>query len=96
LSPEEERNVDETQKRERAQKVVDAKLGFIRHAIVYVMVIAGLAVVNNVTGGGYQWWLWPAFGWGLGLVASFISAFVFRSGALERKLVDREMEKLDE
>lgn len=88
--------MDDAQKRERAQRVVAAKLGFIRHAIVYVMVIAGLAVINNVTSPGYQWWLWPAFGWGMGLVSNFISAFVFRSGALQSKLVEREMEKLDE
>ncbi len=88
--------MDEVQKRERAQRVVAAKLGFIRHAVVYVMVIAGLAVINNVTSGGYQWWLWPAFGWGMGLVSNFISAYVFRSGALQNKLVAREMEKLDE
>jgi hypothetical protein len=88
--------MDDTQKREHAQRVVAAKLGFIRHAIVYVMVIAGLAVINNVTSGGYQWWLWPAFGWGMGLVSNFISAYVFRSGTLHKRLVEREMEKLDE
>jgi hypothetical protein len=88
--------MEESTKRQRAERVVAAKLGFIRHAIVYVMVIAGLAVINNVTDGGYQWWLWPAFGWGLGLVANFISTFVFRSGDLQKRLVDREMEKIDE
>jgi hypothetical protein len=89
--------MDEAQKRQRAERVVAAKLGFIRHAIVYVMVIAGLAVINNLTGGGgYQWWLWPAFGWGLGLVANFIQSYVFRSGDLQKRLVEREMGKLDE
>ena len=88
--------MDENEKRERAQRVVAAKLGFIRHAIVYVMVIAGLAAINNLTWGGYQWWLWPAFGWGLGLVSNFSSAYVFRSGTLQSRLVKREMEKLDE
>ena len=76
--------------------MVAGKLGFIRHAIVYVMVIAALAVINNVTSPGYQWWLWPAFGWGMGVVANFISVFLFGSGALAKKLVDREMDRLDE
>jgi hypothetical protein len=88
--------MDEIQKRESAERVVAAKLGFIRHAIVYVMVIAGLAVINNVTSGGYQWWLWPAFGWGMGLISNFISAYVFRSGTLQKRLVEREMGKLGE
>lgn len=88
--------MEEDLKRQRAERVVAAKLGFIRHAIVYIMVITGLAVINNVTYSPYQWWLWPAFGWGLGLIANFISAYVFRSGDLQKRLVDREMEKIDE
>ena len=88
--------MDEVQKRDRAQKIVEAKLGFIRHGIVYVMVNIALVIINLATSPGYQWWLWATFGWGMGLVAHFISAFVFRAGALQRKLIDREMEKLDE
>jgi len=88
--------MDEAQKRDRALKVVAAKLGFIRHAVVYLMVIVGLIFINNFTDpGGYQWWLWPAFGWGMGLVAQFISTFVFRSGALQNKLVEREMRDME-
>ena len=88
--------MDDVQKRERAQRVVAAKLGFIRHAVVYVMVIAGLAVINNVTSGGYQWWLWAALGWGTGVTSHFLSAFLYQSGSLVDRVAKRELEKMNE
>jgi hypothetical protein len=83
------------EKLERARKTVRAKLGFIRHFVVYILVLAVLAILNNVTYGGYQWWLWVAFGWGVGVVSHFLSTFVFRNRALEDRLIQRELEKMD-
>jgi hypothetical protein len=70
--------MDDMQERDEVERAVAAKLGFVRHVIVYVLVIAALFVINNLTFGGYQWWLWPAFGWGLGVAANLLSAFVIR------------------
>jgi hypothetical protein len=95
INREREKMSDE-EKLKRARKTVRAKLGFIRHFTVYVLVLAGLAILNNVTGGGYQWWLWVAFGWGIGVVSHFLSAFVFRNGALEDRLVQEELKRMDE
>lgn len=40
--------------------------GFLIHAIVFGLTIAGLFVINLLTGG--PWWVqWPLIGWGLGL-----------------------------
>jgi hypothetical protein len=50
--------------------------GFIRHSIVYVAVIFLLLLVNNLTWSGYQWWLWPAIGWGIGVTAHFLAVFI--------------------
>ena len=47
---------------ERARKTAGQKVDVLRHALVYVVVIALLAVINNITAPGYQWWLWPAIG----------------------------------
>ncbi len=88
--------MDEIQRRDSARRIVAAKLGFIRHATVYILVMVGLALINNFTSPGYQWWLWGSFGWGVAVVAHFVSAFVFRSGALQSRLIQREMDKLDE
>ncbi len=79
-----------------ARKIAERKVGFIRHAAIYLLVIAGLAIINNVTYGGYQWWLWPALGWGIGVASHFLSAFLYQSGALVDRVAKRELEKMDE
>jgi hypothetical protein len=83
-------------KYELARKIAVRKVGFIRHATVYVIVMVALAVINNTTWGGYQWWLWPALGWGIGVVSHFFQAFLFQSGGLVDQVARREMEKMDE
>lgn len=84
------------EKLERARQVARRKMDFLRHAIIYLVVMAVLAIINNVTGGGYQWWLWPALGWGIGVVAHFLSAFLYSGGSLEKRLVQKELEKIDD
>jgi hypothetical protein len=79
-----------------ALRIARRKVGFIRHAVIYFIVIAGLAIINNATWGGYQWWLWTAFGWGVGVVAHFFSAFFFQSGGLVDRIARHEMEKMNE
>ncbi len=82
------------EKLERARQVARRKMDFLRHVIIYLVVMAVLAIINNVTGGGYQWWLWPALGWGIGVVAHFLSAFLYAGGNLEKRLVQKELEKI--
>jgi hypothetical protein len=84
------------EKLERARRVARRKMDFLRHVIIYLVVMAVLAIVNNVTGGGYQWWLWPALGWGIGVVAHFLSAFLYAGGNLEKRLVQKELEKIND
>lgn len=79
-----------------ARKIAERKVAFIRHAISYLVVVVGLAVINNLTYGGYQWWLWVAFGWGIGVVSHFLSAFLYQSGSLVDKLAKKELEKMNE
>ncbi|MGA2641242.1 MAG: 2TM domain-containing protein [Spirochaetia bacterium] len=79
-----------------ARRIAIRKIAFVRHAITYIVVIAGLAIVNNLTYGGYQWWLWVAFGWGIGVVSHFLSAFLYQSGNLVDRLAKRELEKMNE
>ncbi len=87
---------DANEKYKLARKIAERKVGFIRHAAIYLLVIGGLALINNVTWGGYQWWLWPALGWGIGVVSHFLSAFLYQSGTLVDRVAKREMEKMDE
>ena len=49
--------------------------GFYIHAVQYVVVIAGLAVINLFTNPDYLWFLWAAFGWGIGVAVHGLSVF---------------------
>jgi hypothetical protein len=93
---EQEQPVDmEDGKRLRARKIAKKKADFIKHFIIYVIIIAFLAVINNVTYRGYQWWLWPALGWGIGVVLNFFSVYVFKGRELEERIMRSELDKME-
>jgi hypothetical protein len=49
---------------------------FYTSLIYYVVFISFLAVLNYYTNGwAYMWFLWAAFGWGLGLIFQGAKAF---------------------
>lgn len=81
---------------EKAKKIVKEKMKFLRHAVSYFVVIGFLFLVNNKTYSGYQWWIWPALGWGIGLVSHFFKAFFFNKGSLEERMIRREMDRLND
>lgn len=59
----------------KAQKKVDDLKGFYGNLMSYIIVITGLAVLNLVTYPKYLWFLWPALGWGIGLIFHAMSVF---------------------
>ncbi len=76
-----------------ANRRVKARLGWYRHASIYLMVITGLALVG--------WWqgrLWPmgpALGWGLGLTIHGARVLLADMGtSLRERLVERERRRL--
>ena len=85
-------------KLEKAKKIAKAKVEFIRHLDIYVLIMVVLAIINNITTpGGYQWWLWPAGFWGLGVFINFLVVFVFQGGGLKRleeQLTEKELKKM--
>jgi uncharacterized membrane protein len=62
---------------EEARRHVRDVRGFYVHALTYVLVIGGLALVNHLGNPGRLWFVWPAMGWGIGLVVHGISVFAF-------------------
>ncbi|HLX37316.1 MAG TPA: HAMP domain-containing sensor histidine kinase, partial [Candidatus Binataceae bacterium] len=55
---------------EQALKQASREAGFYIHLMWYGIVIGFLFLLNNIaTPFGYQWWIWPAFGWGFGIVS---------------------------
>jgi len=76
-----------------ARRRAKAKIGFGIHALVYAAVITGLGLL--ALSQGRAWALWPAAGWGFGLLMHGLGVFGFGSGsAWQERLVEREREAL--
>jgi uncharacterized membrane protein len=78
----------------KAEQRVRAKIGFFVHLCVYIIVISTLYLINRHTGGigGYQWFIWPAIGWGIGLFFHLLGVFVF-SGTVRERMIQKELER---
>lgn len=77
-----------------ARKRAVSKLGFYKHFVVYVVVMALLVAINLITSPRYHWYIWPMVGWGVAIVIHAAGAF-FLSGedALIERMTERELEK---
>ena len=84
---------DLSEREQKAMEYVRDIRGFYIHAIQYAVVIAGLAAVNLFTGPQYLWFLWAAFGWGVGLAVHGLSVFevvnLFGDGWEKRQVAKR-------
>ena len=60
--------MDDARKLRLARRRVESITGVYVHAAIYVIVNAGLVLINLLS--GPDWWVqWPILGWGIGLVA---------------------------
>ncbi len=75
-----------------ARRSAEAKVGFYVHFSIYLIVNALLIVFWYVTGAGFPWFIFPLFGWGVGVAAHFFGAF--RGNAYVERLADKEYELL--
>ena len=78
-----------------ARRRANAKMGWFTHALVYVVVNAGLALLSGLN--GHHWAVFPAFGWGLGLLIHGMVVFWGRgagAGGLRQRLLERERAQL--
>lgn len=72
-----------------ARKRAGAKLGWYTHAGVYVLVNLFLAFVSSRS--GHAWAIFPALGWGLGLLIHGAAVWLaMPGGSLYRQLLERE------
>ena len=60
---------------QRARRRLVAEKGFYVHLVTYVAVISALFVINALTGSGRWWFVWPAIGWGIGILFHALSTF---------------------
>ncbi len=70
------KNFEEQKRYERARERVDELKKFYNNLISYVLVIGFLSVINYYQNEWhYPWFLWPAFGWGIGLAFHAVKAY---------------------
>jgi hypothetical protein len=67
--------MDTSQRYQRARQRVQAIKGFYIHLMVYILVNAGLWLINLVTSPAAFWFYWPLLGWGIGLAAHAVAVF---------------------
>ncbi len=65
---------EETARVQRAHKRADDIRGLYVHVMIYLVVNAGLFVIDAVSGDGW-WFYWPLLGWGIGLGAHAVAVF---------------------
>lgn len=76
-----------------AHKRAGAKLGWIIHATVYLVVNLLLAAASALS--GHHWAVFPALGWGLGLLIHGAVVFLAMPGSgLHQRLLRAERDRL--
>lgn len=76
-----------------ARKRARAKLGWYTHAGVYLLV--NLLLVALSASSGRHWAVYPALGWGIGLVVHGVVVFlVTGGGGLHERMVQAERDRL--
>lgn len=68
--------------------------GFYKHLMTYLIVISGLTILNIVRNPTTLWVIWPALGWGIGLLSQALSVFdvfPFFNAAWEKRQVERRL-----
>ena len=68
----------------RATERVRARLGFVGHALLFLVVGALLLAINLLATPGALWFFWPLLFWAAALVAHAVVVFGPGMGAIER------------
>jgi hypothetical protein len=86
--------MNDQEKYKKAEKIVEAKLGFYRHLIVYLAVNALLFIINVITAPHELWFYWPLIGWGIGLFFHGVGVFSHaKTSSLKERMIEKEVKK---
>ncbi len=84
----------ESELRELATQRVRGRLGLSIHLSIYLIVNAGLFAIWLLSGAHYPWFLWPMFGWGIGVVSHILAYFYGPGSPREELAIARELRRL--
>ncbi|MDG2193893.1 MAG: 2TM domain-containing protein [Polaribacter sp.] len=86
--------INDSNKYIRAKKRIDDLKGFYGGLVSYCVVIPFLIFINYKTSWGYQWFWFPMFGWGLGVIIHAFTIFGY-GGDWENRKIREYMSKDD-
>lgn len=80
--------------REKADKIAEEKVGFYIHFSVYIAVNIFIVALWYFTSGpsSFPWFIFPLFGWGIGIVAHGVGAFA--GGSFQERIAEKEYNKM--
>lgn len=84
--------MEDEQKYKQAKKHVQKLKGFYIHLWVFIVVNLGLIFINFFVSGGPIWFIYPLFGWGIGVMGHGFSLFNF-SQDWEKRQIEKYMNK---
>lgn len=79
------RAVDEKEARKRVRR----RMRFVRHALVYALVVTSLLLIDVFNGGGW-WFFYVAALWGAVLALQALRFLTRKKGPLEQALLERQ------
>lgn len=86
--------LDDQQIDRLADRRAKRQVGWIFHAAIYLAVNGGLVLAAWLGQRHHVWPIFPALGWGFGLVMHGIAVFRPGAGTLRARLAERERRKL--
>lgn len=76
--------IDEKQAYEYARKIIEERVGFFVHFLIYLFVNGVLFIINYRFSHGHWWFYFPLLFWGIGIFSHFLSVFLFSHNIKER------------
>lgn len=71
-----------------------ARVEFRIHLITFIAVIVLLAIINLLTAPENLWFIWPMFGWGIGIVVHALTVYLFSGEpSLKERMIQKEMNR---
>lgn len=67
--------MDEQVRYEEAKQRVSQIRDFYQHLAVYLVINAGLVLINLLTSPQSLWFVWPLLGWGIGVALHALTTF---------------------
>jgi hypothetical protein len=80
--------------RKEARERAEMKFSFYINVVLYIIINTMLFFIWYSNGMGFPWVIFPLVGWGIGVVAHYITAFVSPGKKYLDGMAEKEYEKL--